>query len=81
MEKKLKYQKHPLSFTPGGVTVKVEWKNGKVSSYDNIKYPNNYMNKIISENPGGRIIDIYVYDPAKHESKSRFLDDSDDLPF
>ena len=92
MEKKKKYQTHPLSHTPGGVIVMVEWKSGKVSRHPNIKYPNSYMSKILSENTDKQIKNIWVYDPVQDENPVQDKkpvyqkelgksDNNDDLPF
>ena len=43
---KKKYRTNPLSHTPGGVTVTVKLKDGTSLQYDNVKYPNGYINKL-----------------------------------
>ena len=46
-----KYRKNELSLTPGGSTVSVRYRNGKVFNYDKIKYPWSYIRTIKTTHP------------------------------
>ncbi|MCK9446384.1 hypothetical protein M0Q50_05785 [bacterium] len=41
------FRKNELSFQPGGVTVKVIYKDGSIREYDKIKNPKAYIRKIL----------------------------------
>ena len=41
---------NPLSYTPGGVTVCVEYNNGSIREYDKVKYPTKFIEKIHTNN-------------------------------
>jgi hypothetical protein len=41
---------NPLSYTPGGVTVCVEYTNGSIREYDKVKYPGKFIEKIHTNN-------------------------------
>lgn len=45
-----RYRNNPLSLTSGGVTVYVKYPDGKIFSYDKIKYPGKFMKKIMELN-------------------------------
>jgi hypothetical protein len=49
MEVENKYVKNELSHQPGGVTVMVEYTNGHIKPFPNIKYGNAYIKKIIKK--------------------------------
>lgn len=40
------YRINPLSRTPGGNDVVIEYTNGKIYAYDRVKFPSLYINKI-----------------------------------
>jgi hypothetical protein len=40
------FRTHYLSFVPGGTTVRVVMKSGKVYDYDKVKSPRKYIDKI-----------------------------------
>jgi hypothetical protein len=40
------YRTNPMSLTPGGYTVMVEYKDGTVLFYDKVKNPNAYIKRI-----------------------------------
>jgi hypothetical protein len=44
-----KYTTNPLSVIPGGQRVTIEYTSGKVWSNDRVKYPSNFVKKILSE--------------------------------
>ena len=44
------YRTNDLSFVPGGVTIIVDYKDGRRLEYDNIKYPKSYINKSLKNN-------------------------------
>jgi hypothetical protein len=48
-----KYRTNPLSLVPGGSSVMVEFKDGTVLVYDNIKSPYAYINTLM-KNPDVR---------------------------
>jgi hypothetical protein len=50
------YRTHPWSFEPGGHDIVVEFSTGEVLGYDWIKSPNEYINKIVSERAGFKIV-------------------------
>jgi hypothetical protein len=43
------YKHHPLSKTPGGSTLRFEFKGSSTTNHPNIKYPHAYVNKILKE--------------------------------
>jgi hypothetical protein len=51
------YRKNPLSLVPGGCSVMVEFKDGNVLIYDNIKSPYAYIQKLM-KNPDVRTASI-----------------------
>ena len=53
-----RFRTNDMSYMPGGCTVTVEMKNGQVLEYDNIKYPNRYINKVIKED--ANVVKAYV---------------------
>jgi len=53
-----RFRTNDMSYTPGGCTVIVEMMDGKVLEYDNIKYPNRYINKVINED--ANVVKAYV---------------------
>ena len=44
-----RFRTNDMSYMPGGCTVIVEMKGGQVLEYDNVKYPNRYINKVMTE--------------------------------
>ena len=59
---KSKHAVHPLSMRPGGAAVCVEYSNGEVRTYTNVKHPESYMKRIWEGNVNGNIIDVYIKD-------------------
>jgi hypothetical protein len=59
---KSKHAVHPLSKRPGGAAVCVEYSNGEVRTYTNVKHPESYMKRIWEGNVNGNIIDVYIKD-------------------
>ena len=43
------YRTNDLSFTPGGVTVTVEYKDGRKMYYDKVKYPAAFIKKVMKD--------------------------------
>ena len=51
---------NPLSFVPGGVTVRVVFENGKYTDYDKVHYPRKYI-EVAKTKPN--VTDAYVLQP------------------
>jgi hypothetical protein len=51
------YRTNPLSLVPGGYSVMVEFKDGNILIYDNIKSPHAYIQKLM-DNPDVRTASI-----------------------
>ena len=43
------YRTNDLSFSPGGVTVTVDYKDGRRMSYDKVKYPGAFIKKVMKD--------------------------------
>jgi hypothetical protein len=52
-----KYRTNPLSLVPGGYSIMVEFKDGTILVYDNIKSPYAYINKLMT-NPDIRTAEV-----------------------
>jgi|2_EtaG_2_1085320.scaffolds.fasta_scaffold00591_9 hypothetical protein len=57
---KSKHPVHPLSKTPGGAAVYVEYKTNELKVYENVKYPDAYIKRIWSMDVNERIKDIWT---------------------
>ena len=55
-----RFRKNKLSLKPGGVTVVVEYTDGRRLSYDRIKYPESYIRKL--KHNKTNIKDVYIKD-------------------
>jgi len=51
------FRTNEMSFVPGGCTVIVELNNGQVLEYDKIKYPQNYIKKVMEKDD---VIKAYI---------------------
>ena len=57
---KSKHAPNSLSNKPGGAAVYVEYKNGSIRHYDNVKYPSAYIDRIWDNDDKKEIKDVWT---------------------
>lgn len=58
------YRTNPKSHQPGGVTVRVVFKNGDFRDYDKVKFPDKYIEQVMKI--GDDVEDAFVLEETKN---------------